>query len=808
MGSADERDKKVSGISLQEFLGKLHGVQHTGGESYQARCPAHDDRNSSLSVKQGERGIVVKCFAGCDATAVCGAVGVEIRELFSAAAQRPRHTFGCRLADYAQAKRLDVAMLREHGLADRTRKSQAGNDYPAIEIPYRVADGSVSAIRWRLNLTKGEEGKDLRFAWEKGARPCLYGLWRLPASGPVVLVEGESDCHTLWQAGIAALGLPGAANWREERDARHVAGREVFLCLEPDKGGEKLWRTFRGEPEKGRAASSVAPMVRVFSLGSDKDPSGLWLRDPHAGRFQAAMQAALAAAVPLAEFRPPAEWTADRRAETSPENGKAAAEHGDKGGRPPIDYQLLARGYLASNWRDEDGILRLRIYRDVWYAHDGLCYRPIPDGAIDAGVMAYLQGVGAQALGGSATRNCAANVVANLRSTALCYLPPKLEAPCWISSGDSARGWLPMGSSAIHLPAAADFLLSISPELPVGPDWEEFSRPNSPDLFATYGVPYELDPAATSPLWQEYLDRVQPNQDAQRVIAQMMGLSMVPETKYNVAFFLFGQPGTGKSVFLHVLRALVGHDNCCAVPLARMGEKHSTWPLTESLLNIVGDLETDDGHGSLRALEGTFKDVCDGSYIPVERKHKDVSSARVTARCVFATNSLPTFADRTEAMWDRLRILPFNIRIRGTGEEDPDLREKLSATASLQGIFLRALLGLGELRKMRRFPEHPEGIAAKLKHKYRCDLEGAYLEDNYERTENGGGMVDSSAAYKKFFEWLRDNGFGIRSKNTFVDAVSRVFGIDEQRIRLEDGSQPRVFRGLRQRLLEPPKTDY
>jgi P4 family phage/plasmid primase-like protien len=421
------------------------------------------------------------------------------------------------------------------------------------------------------------------------------------------------------------------------------------------------------------------------------------------------------------------------------------------------------------------------------------------DGAVEAGVMAFLQSMPAKAIGGAATRNCASNVLANLRSLSLCYLPAHLEAPCWISSGESAKGWLPMASLAVNIPAAAGFLVDMHGEEMVQDDWDSFSRPNTPDLFATYGVTFDLEPYAHSPAWHAYLDRVQPDAAAQRVISQMMGLSMVPDTKYNCAFFLFGQPGTGKSVFLHVLRALVGHANCCAVPLARMGEKHSTWPLTESLLNIVGDLETDDGHGSLRALEGTFKDVCDGSYIPVERKHKDVSSARVTARCVFATNSLPTFTDRTETMWDRLRILPFNVRIRGSGEEDPDLRDKLADVQSLQGIFLWALMGLGELRKARRFPEHPEGIAAKAKHKFRCDLEGAYLDDHYERTEGGGGHVDSSTAYKKFYEWLRENGFGIRTKNTFNDAVSRVFGIEETRQRMDDGTNPRVFRGLRQK---------
>ena len=182
----------MSGISIQEFVGKLHGVQHHGNECYQARCPAHDDGNASLSVKQGARGILLKCFAGCDAKAICGAVGVDISELFAESAQRQRRAFGCHLADYAAVKRLDIAKLRGWGLADRTKTSGAGNEYPAIEIPYKLGDGSVTAIRWRLNLTKGEEGKDLRFSWEKGAKPCLYGLWKLEP-GPVVLVAQRSN---------------------------------------------------------------------------------------------------------------------------------------------------------------------------------------------------------------------------------------------------------------------------------------------------------------------------------------------------------------------------------------------------------------------------------------------------------------------------------------------------------------------------------------------------------------------------------------------------------------------------------------
>lgn len=37
------------------------------GNGWTARCPAHEDRNPSLSIREGREGrVLVKCFAGCD----------------------------------------------------------------------------------------------------------------------------------------------------------------------------------------------------------------------------------------------------------------------------------------------------------------------------------------------------------------------------------------------------------------------------------------------------------------------------------------------------------------------------------------------------------------------------------------------------------------------------------------------------------------------------------------------------------------------------------------------------------------------
>ena len=86
----------------------------------------------------------------------------------------------------------------------------------AVRIPYFDIDGNEVAVRYRGALNKTKDVDD-RFRWKGGAKTCLYGLWRLEdarEAGHVTIVEGESDCHTLWHHDTPAVGLPGATNWK------------------------------------------------------------------------------------------------------------------------------------------------------------------------------------------------------------------------------------------------------------------------------------------------------------------------------------------------------------------------------------------------------------------------------------------------------------------------------------------------------------------------------------------------------------------------------------------------------------------
>lgn len=262
---------------------KLKGDEMTG------LCPFHNDRNPSfgVNIKTGQ----YKCLS-------CGASGnawsflmqkegktkqeaTEIIYRFAgldlprpertrAPATRSRSKFT--VEEYAEAKNLDLELLHTYGIKNTTN---------GMMVPYLDENGTPLATRYRVALS----GK-LKFTWKKGAKIGLYGLWRLreaKQAGYVVLVEGESDSHTLWQYGIPALGVPGADTFKSAW-VKYFEGLKIYLSKEPDQGGETFVKKTCEELLRGRFDGEVYQI----SLGEHKDPSGLHL----AGDFEASWAAA------------------------------------------------------------------------------------------------------------------------------------------------------------------------------------------------------------------------------------------------------------------------------------------------------------------------------------------------------------------------------------------------------------------------------------------------------------------------------------------------------------------------------------
>lgn len=70
---------------ITAFIERLQGAQSRGEGRWVARCPAHEDRTPSLSVREVEDGmIILHCFAGCSAEAIVAAMGLQMANLFQA----------------------------------------------------------------------------------------------------------------------------------------------------------------------------------------------------------------------------------------------------------------------------------------------------------------------------------------------------------------------------------------------------------------------------------------------------------------------------------------------------------------------------------------------------------------------------------------------------------------------------------------------------------------------------------------------------------------------------------------------------
>jgi hypothetical protein len=233
---------------LSQFPGEHRRKSKTDADVI---CPVHDDHNPSLGVDLRHNGaagprVVLNCRSqGCEYSEILRAVDLTDADL--KLQEKNDMAYGCTLEAYAASKNLPVEFLTsdEVTLEDGTcYVKEVGKEIAAVEIAYADRDGELLANRYRIAV-----GGDDKFRWEKGSKTTLYGLHKLEEAhdaGYVLLVEGESDTHTAWYRGLPAVGVPGVDNWRDEW-AEHLNGiPKIFVVVEPDEAGKKLWRSLVG----------------------------------------------------------------------------------------------------------------------------------------------------------------------------------------------------------------------------------------------------------------------------------------------------------------------------------------------------------------------------------------------------------------------------------------------------------------------------------------------------------------------------------------------------------------------------------
>jgi putative DNA primase/helicase len=218
-------------VTIAEIAQRLHGRK--SGAEWSALCPAHDDHNPSLSLKETKDGrILAKCHAGCEQRAV-------------------------------------IAALKARGLWPGARRS----DRRAIAAVYDYTD-EAGQVLYQVVRTepKGfyQRRSDGQGGWTNKKCKCqvLYRLREVLEAAVVFVVEGEKDAESLRARGFVATTNAGGAKapWLPSF-TEALRGREVILIPDNDNPGRQRVLTI------ARALLGHAAQIIVLELEDAKDVS-------------------------------------------------------------------------------------------------------------------------------------------------------------------------------------------------------------------------------------------------------------------------------------------------------------------------------------------------------------------------------------------------------------------------------------------------------------------------------------------------------------------------------------------------------
>ena len=194
---------------LDNLLSRLDKVRQSGGE-WTALCPAHDDKNPSLGIKESDNGVLlVKCHVGCATRDIMAAVGLGLPDLYPEHLRKGRK--GAGYSDPEAAARIAKAkaarqVKRTHELTERVQDAHnSWSHSPAPLAPDSIAPGHDWARAYLRSRGPGVLEAAIaagvrvlpdshKSSWNPDSKtraPCVLWPIRDPRSGDLVGVQRE-----------------------------------------------------------------------------------------------------------------------------------------------------------------------------------------------------------------------------------------------------------------------------------------------------------------------------------------------------------------------------------------------------------------------------------------------------------------------------------------------------------------------------------------------------------------------------------------------------------------------------------------
>ncbi len=292
-------------------------------------------------------------------------------------------------------------------------------------------------------------------------------------------------------------------------------------------------------------------------------------------------------------------------------------------------------------------------------------------------------------------------------------------------------------------------------------------RAASPEDRARFAYPFSYAETSSIPMWTSFLESLWEGDDDRAdkaaALQEFVGASLfglAPRMKR--CLMLYGDSNSGKSTLLDVVRALFPDRATTAVGLHEMEHEYRRAMLAGALLNTVAEVSSKE----LLQSEA-FKAIVAGDVIQARPIYGQPFEFRPRAGHIFAANTLPRVADRSEAVWNRMLILTFNRCF--SAAPDPS-RNQVPAKQGLAdaiveqerpGIIAWALQGLERLASNRWRYAVPASSARELA-LWRHDSDPLEHFVDEEVDIDDARRCRSSKLYAHYSTWCISNGITMK----------------------------------------------
>lgn len=254
-------------MNLQEVLSHFDGVKRRNENEYIARCPCHDDKKQSLCIGNGEKGVVLKCQAGCDTRAILDRMGLKPADLFFEKKQDNRPQV---IATYQYPNGVQKLRRSDKSFTWRRPDEKGGWIYSRKGVPHNLyIAGELSED---VAITEGEKDADNlhKLGWtavsgEDGAGP---GKWRSEYTEqlrdfPVVIFQDNDDVGKAYAQEVATA-LSGVAK------SIHLLDLSKIWTEIPEHGDVSDLIARFGEKQ---ASDMIAELIRKTPVWAPQNPA-------------------------------------------------------------------------------------------------------------------------------------------------------------------------------------------------------------------------------------------------------------------------------------------------------------------------------------------------------------------------------------------------------------------------------------------------------------------------------------------------------------------------------------------------------